>query len=43
LCFLPACSPGLSPIEEAFYKLKSILRRVAARTREDLFEALAQA
>jgi transposase len=41
LWFLPAYSPDLSPIEEAFSKLKTFLRRVGARTREDLWQALA--
>lgn len=40
LLFLPAYSPDLSPIEEAFSKLKAFLRRVGARTREDLWHAL---
>jgi transposase len=43
LVFLPAYSPDCSPIEEAFSKLKSILRRVGARTREALQEAIATA
>lgn len=43
LVFLPAYSPDFSPIEEAFSKLKTFLRRVGARTREELQEALAQA
>jgi transposase len=43
LIFLPAYSPDFSPIEHAFSKLKSFLRRVGARTREDLQEAIAQA
>lgn len=43
LLFLPAYSPDFSPIEEAFSKLKSFLRRVGARTREDLQEAIASA
>jgi len=43
LLFLPAYSPDFSPIEEAFSKLKASLRRVGARTREDLQEAIAQA
>ena len=40
LLFLPAYSPDLSPIEEAFSKIKAILRRIGARTREALQEAL---
>ena len=43
LLFLPASSPDLSPIEEAFSKLKAFLRRMGARTREDLDEAISQA
>lgn len=43
LLFLPAYSPDFSPIEEAFSKLKTILRRVGARTREALQEAIIQA
>lgn len=43
LLFLPAYSPDLSPIEEAFSKLKALLRRAGARTREALQEAIAQA
>ena len=41
--FLPAYSPDLSPIEEAFSKLKAFLRRVEARTHEALQEAIIQA
>ncbi len=43
LWYLPAYSPDLSPIEEAFAKLKTLLRRAAARTREALLEAIAAA
>jgi transposase len=43
LVFLPAYSPDFSPIEEAFSKLKTLLRRVGARTREALQEAIATA
>jgi transposase len=43
LLFLPAYSPDMSPIEEAFSKLKAYLRRVGARTREVLEEAICQA
>jgi transposase len=39
LLFLPAYSPDLSPIEEAFSKVKTILRGIGARTREDLYKA----
>jgi transposase len=40
LLFLPAYCPDLSPIEEAFSKVKAVLRRLGARTREALQEAL---
>ena len=40
LLFLPAYSPDLSPIEEAFSKLKTVLRGIGARTRESLHEAI---
>jgi transposase len=40
LWFLPAYSPDLNPIEEAFSKLKTLLRTAAARTHEALAEAL---
>ena len=41
--YLPAYSPDLSPIEPAWAKVKSYLRRVAARTLETLQQALAPA
>ncbi len=41
LWFLPAYSPDLSPIEEAFSKCKAWLRRLAARTQEALEQAMA--
>jgi transposase len=40
LVYLPGYSPEYNPIEEAFSKIKEILRRAAARTREALVEAL---
>ncbi len=40
LLFLPPYSPDLNPIEEAFAKVKALLRRVGARTRETLIEAV---
>lgn len=43
LLFLPSYSPGFSPIEEAFSKLKTVLRRAGARAREALHEAMSQA
>ena len=43
LLFLPASSPDFSPIEQAFSKLKALLRRAGARTREALEAAIAEA
>ncbi len=40
LGFLPAYSPDLNPIEEAFSKVKALLRQAAARTHEALVEAI---
>ncbi len=40
LLFLPAYSPDISPIEEAFSKIKALLKKAAARTREALVEAI---
>jgi transposase len=40
LLFLPAYSPDFSPIEEAFSKVKTVLRGIGAQTREALYEAL---
>jgi transposase len=41
--YLPSYSPDLSPIEPGWAKIKSYLRRVAARTVEALQQALAPA
>ena len=43
LLFLPPYSPDLNPIEEAFAKVKALLRRAGARTREALVDALRHA
>jgi transposase len=43
LLFLPAYSPAFSPIEGAFSKVKTFLRRQGARRRATLQEAIAQA
>jgi transposase len=43
LLFLPAYSPDLNPVEEAFSKVKARLRKAAARTREALVEAMGEA
>ena len=40
LLFLPPYSPNFTPIEQAFSKLKAILRGLGARTREALEEAV---
>ena len=43
LVFLPAYSPDLSPVEEAFSKLKALVKAAAARTRAALDAAIAAA
>ncbi len=43
LRFLPPYSPDFNPIENAFAKLKALLRKVAARTIEDLWNAIGDA
>ncbi len=43
LLFLPSYSPDLNPIEEAFSKIKGPVRKVGARTREALVEAIERA
>lgn len=43
LLYLPPYSPDLNPIEEAFSKVKHILRKIAARTREALVGAMGAA
>jgi transposase len=40
LLFLPTYSPDLSPIEEAFSKVKAVLRGIGPRTRDDLYKAI---
>ncbi|MGZ3639746.1 MAG: IS630 family transposase [Ktedonobacterales bacterium] len=40
LLFLPPYSPDFTPIEQAFSKLKAILRGLGARTKEALWEAM---
>ena len=40
LLFLPPYSPDLTPIEQAFSNVKAILRRLGARARDDLVEAI---
>jgi len=43
LMYLPPYSPDLNPIEQAFAKVKGLLRKAGARTREALIEALIEA
>lgn len=43
LLYLPPYSPDLNPIEEAFAKLKALLRKAGARTRKTLIEAMGRA
>lgn len=40
LLYLPPYSPDLNPIEEAFSKIKQLLRAIGARTKEALVEAI---
>jgi transposase len=40
LLFLPPYSPDFNPIENAFAKLKALLRRAAARTIEELWRVI---
>ena len=43
LWLLPAYSPDLNPIEEAFSKVKNLIRKARARTLEALFAVTARA
>jgi transposase len=43
LIYLPPYSPDLNPIEEAFAKLKGLLRKCRAKSREALVEAMGTA
>jgi transposase len=40
LLFLPPYSPDFTPIEQAFSKIKAVLRRLGARVRDALVEAI---
>ncbi|SDJ99826.1 transposase, partial [Aliiruegeria lutimaris] len=40
--FLPPYSPDLNPIEMAFSKLKTLIRKAAARTYDQLWAAVGQ-
>jgi|SRR5215210_1182615 len=43
LLYLPPYSPDFNPIEEAFAKIKGLIRKAEARSREGLVEAIATA
>src|SRR3954469_5991772 len=43
LIYLPSYSPDYNPIEEAFAKIKNLLRKAAARSKEALIEAIGTA
>ena len=43
LRYLPPYSPDFNPIENAFAKLKATLRKAEARTRDELWAAIANA
>jgi transposase len=43
LIYLPSYSPDLNPLEEAFSKIKGLVRKAEARTREALVDAIGSA
>ena len=43
LIYLPPYSPDFNPIEEAFAKIKGLLRKAEARSRDALVEAMGRA
>lgn len=43
LLYLPPYSPDLNPIEQAFSKIKSFLRKTGARTKDMLWQAIGNA
>jgi transposase len=43
LLYLPPYSPDMNPIEQAFSKVKGLLRRAESRTREALIGAMGRA
>lgn len=43
LRYLPPYSPDFNPIENAFAKLKALLRKAQARTRDELWDAITSA
>ena len=40
ILYLPPYSPDLNPIEQLFAKLKALLRKTAARTKHELWQAI---
>jgi len=42
ILYLPPYSPDLNPIEQMFAKLKALLRKAAARTRQKLWDTIGQ-
>ena len=42
ILYLPPYSPDLNPIEQVFAKLKALLRKAAARTRDALWTSIGQ-
>jgi len=42
LLYLPPYSPDLNPIEQLFAKLKVLLRKTAARTKEGLWTSIGE-
>jgi transposase len=40
ILYLPPYSPDLNPIEQLFAKLKALLRKVAARTKDELWQVI---
>ena len=40
ILYLPPYSPDLNPIEQLFAKLKALLRQAAARTKDELWQAI---
>ena len=42
ILYLPPYSPDLNPIEQMFSKLKALLRKAAARTRDTLWDTIGQ-
>jgi transposase len=43
LIYLPSYSPDFNPIEEAFSKIKGMVRQAGARTKDALVEVLGEA